>query len=237
MKVAIAYICVTNGRETANYGARFAATYHQFPAGIDHDVFMVCNGGPLSKERGLLFSSMSPSFFPRQNDAGWDITGFMDAAKGPCKDYDLMLCLGESVYFHRAGWLKRFVEAWESVGPGFYGALSSFAIRAHLQTSAFVCAPWMFGHYPEPIKSKADRYAFEHGPKAFWRRIENKRLPVRLVTWDGVWKPREWRKPQNILWRGDQSNCLMWNNHVDRWFKANRQTRERWSRNADQPFR
>ena len=68
-----------------------------------------------------------------------------------------------------------------------------------------------------------------------WRRVAAMGLPVRLVTWDGEWRPEEWRQPENILWKGDQTNCLMWCNHVDRYFEAAPDTRWKWERATNQP--
>jgi hypothetical protein len=61
--------------------------------------------------------------------------------------------------------------------------------------------------------------------------------PVRLVTWDGDWSPRLWREPPNILWKGDQSNCLVRCNHLDRFDAASPAVKARWSKLADSPFR
>lgn len=237
MKIVVCYICVTNGSVTEDYASRFVTTYHEFPPGEDHDTLVISNGGPISTSLTVLFSNMNAMMFPRQNDGGWDISAYIDAAKGPCANYDMMLCCGESIYFHRSGWLKRLCDAWKKVGPGMYGSLSSNLVRAHLNTTGFCAHPILLAQYPEPVVDRASRYAFEHGTNSLWRRVQARGMPVRLVTWDGEWLPREWRSPPNILWRGNQSNCLMWCQHTDRYAKMDITTKVRWANGADRPFK
>lgn len=220
-----------------DYAARFAATYHEFPPGVEHDTLVIANGGPLSLNQTILFSHINGSMYPRQNDPGWDVSAYIDAARGPCSSYDMMVCCGESIYFHRPGWLLRLVEAWKKIGPGMYGSLSSNLVRPHLNTTGFCCPPSILAQYCDPITDRNARYAFEHGTDSFWRRVERRGMPVRLVTWDGEYEPRGWRCPNNILWRGNQTNCLMWCQHTDRYVSASKVTRERWARGADQPFK
>jgi hypothetical protein len=199
-------------------------------------VLIACNGGPLSTELSLIFAPLNPLMFVRENDPSWDIGAFIDAARGPCKDYDAILCLGESIYFHKEGWLKRYVEAWEKTGPGFYGSFSSNFIRPHLQTMGFFTTPYILQKYPVKILNRSDRYQFEHGENCIWRRVVSWGLPVRLVTFDGEWEPRMWRMAQNIHYRGDQSNCLMWCNHSDGYANADAKTKAQWARSYDLPF-
>jgi hypothetical protein len=236
MKIALAYVCVTGAPWAAELAARFVATYTLFPPGVEHQTIILCNGGPLNTERTLLFCPLPQLIFhPRGNDEGWDISAYQEIAG--CTDADMLVCLGESVYFHRPGWLTRMVEAWQRHGPGMYGFMATHNVRAHFNTSAFVTSPELLKSYPWPVTNRAERYRFEHGDQSYWRTLRAHGKPTLLVTWDGEWQPTQWRMPNNILWRGDQSNVMVWCNHVDRWNNANTQTRNLWSRNADQPFR
>lgn len=234
MKIVVCYIAVTNGGLTEDYCARFVTTYHEFPPGIEHETIVVSNGGPLSQNITLLFWDMNASMWPRENDPGWDITAYIAAARGPCADADMILCLGESVYFHREGWLKRLVDAWAKHGPGMYGPFASNLVRSHLNTTAFFTSPVLLRQSPV---NPRDRYGWEHGEHSFWRWVSGRGMPVRLVTWDGEWEPRSWRSPPNILWRGNQSNCLMWCNHTDHYAGAAPRIKSRWANNADRPFK
>jgi len=233
-KILLAYTCVANGNLTDEFAARFVGTYLQFPPGVEHETVIVCNGGPLKLGTQLLFSPIPCTFFPRSNN-GWDIGGYIEAAKK--FECDMLVCLGESVYFHREGWLKKLADAWQRYGPGMYGPFASYNVRAHLQTTAFCCAPKHLQDYSQPVRTKRDRYQFEHGEYALWRRLALNRTPTNLVTWDGVWEPRQWRMPANILFRGDQSNCLFFANHTQDFEKAPAYVKAGWSRAADIPFK
>lgn len=234
MRICLVYVAVSQGVLTADYCARFVGSYLVNPPGIDHQTVIAANGGPLPKETALLFDLLPCSFLPRVNDPSWDIGAFMDvAAKVPC---DMLVCLGESLYFHRPGWLAKIAEAWAKHGPGMYGLFSSHLVRAHLNTTGFACAPSDLLEYPRPT-DRISRYDFEHGEHSFWRHVHAKGKPAALVTWDGVWFPPHWRVPGNILWRGSQENCLAYCCHNDRYRAADADTKKRWARWADWPFR
>lgn len=235
MKICLCYICVTNGQRTSEHISKFTASYHLFPPDYEHDTLIICNGGPITTEQVLMFSGMTVQMWPRKQDEGWDISAYIDAAKGPCAGYDMMLCLGESNYFHHRGWLKRLADAWDRLGPGMYGPYATNVVRTHLQTTAFASPPALLANYPARVTCRRDRYQFEHGEQAFWRRCEKQHVPVRLVTWDGEWTWRFWRKPPNIIWRGDQSNCLMWCNHSDAYRNADAGRKAKWEASANRP--
>jgi hypothetical protein len=78
---------------------------------------------------------------------------------------------------------------------------------------------------------------WEHGETSLWRRTAARGMPVMLVTWQGEYGPMMWRRPQNILWRGDQSALLMMNNHALGWDNASPLTKHQWSVKADGPFK
>lgn len=236
MKLCVAYIAVCGGPLTTEYCARFVATWHEFEPEAETDLLIICNGGPLTTEQAMIFSSLNARMLARSNE-GWDIGAHQEASRSACAKYDAVLWAGESIYFHRPGWLRRFVEVWEQHGPGFFGPFSSNAVTGHLNTTAYFCAPGMVQQYPKHVSTRADRYEYEHSPNALWRRLEARGVPVGLVTWDGFWEPFRWRMPRNVLWRGDQSNCLMWCNHSDGYANANRAVQSEWARRADQPFR
>ena len=237
MKVALAYIAVTHGPDTSDYCARFVATWLTFPPGADCDLWVVCNGGPLSTAQNLMFAPLQPRVFVRVNDGGYDISAFQDAAHDCCKDYDALLCMGQSIHFTRADWLKRALEVWQRTGEGFYGFFASNNVRAHLQTSAFLTSPRILRSYPARVLTRPARYEFEHGERALWRRVYLGGWPVRCITWDGDWGPKEWREPANILWRGTQENLLFANNHAQGWADQPPVVQSNWSALADGVFR
>jgi hypothetical protein len=233
MRILLTYLTVTNGVRTQEFASRFAATYLQFPPGYPHKLLVVCNGGPPATELGLLFRPFEAAFYPRPNDPGWDVSAFVDVARGIGADYDLMVALGESCYFHRPDWLARLVEVAERYPKGMYGFFSSHVVRPHLNTTGFAVWPRWLVDYPRQVRSRDERYHFEHGEFSFWRHVHAKAGPVKLVTWDGDWNPGQWRLPQNILWRGDQSNCLIFCRHNDLYNDADKARQLNWSASID----
>lgn len=233
MRVALVYICVTQGVRTAFFASRFVGTYMTADPGHPHETLIVCNGGPLSTELGLMFEPLNPQFFPRENDPGWDLSGYIAAAHGPAAEVDCMVCMGESIYFHRLGWLARIAEEWNRYGPGMYGFYSSFIQRPHMNTTAFATHPRLLREYPFPVRTHGERYNFEHGHNSFWRYVKNRGMPTRLVTFDGAWEPFLWRFPPDILFRGTQENCLCLCNHTERYANADNGTKAAWSAHAD----
>lgn len=235
VKIVVAYIAVSQGVLTADYCARFVGSYITHPPGVDHETIIVANGGPLPRETALLFDHIPRcTFLPRVNDPGHDISAYQQiAAQVPC---DMLVCLGESVYFHRGNWLLQMARAWSTFGPGMYGFFSSHLVRAHMNTTAFVSAPIHLQQYPA-VTNHGQRYEFEHGINSLWRRVQAAGRPTKLVTWDGAWDPFQWRVPRNILWRGTQENCLAFCSHTDRYRGADQKTRLAWERWINQPFK
>jgi hypothetical protein len=228
--VIVAYIAVQTNLLFVNYASRFVSTYREFSGGTKHRLIVCCNGGALVPRMRAIFDGVPCEFFTRPNDGGWDISAYQDLAHSrPC---DLLVCFGESVRFHRPGWLDRLVDSANEYGEGMYGCLSSYAIRPHLNTTAFAVSPRFLKQYPL-VSNKDGRYEFEHGTGAMWRRIRAAGGAARLVTWDGCWGEGEWRKPKNILWRGDQSNCLVFCNHTDNFVGRHEPTRNNWAALAD----
>lgn len=228
--VILLYTCVAGRVETDGYARHFAQTYRLYPPGFKHRLVVLCNGGALPQYVRRMFEDTPAEFFVRSND-GFDIGGYLEYAGNT--QADLLVCLGESVYFRRPNWLYLIVGAYMEHGDGMYGCLASYRVRPHLLTTAFAVTPRLLRTYDRPVMTKPQRYAFEHGPESFWRRIRGEGYPVKLVTWDGVYDPPQWRSPANILWRGDQSNCLVWCNHMDRFFALDAKSKFKWAAEAD----
>lgn len=228
--VLLVYICVRDNPMLVSHASHFIDSYRCHPPGFEHKLLVICNGGALSAKNKSIFDVVPHEMFVRNNDPGWDISAYIYVAQRWSST--LQVCLGESVYFRRSGWLSQVVDCFSKHGPGMYGFFSSYLVRPHLNTTAFAVSPEYLRDYPPPVDQRT-RYAFEHGPQALWRRITNKGGVAKLVTWDGCYDPKDWRKPDNILWRGDQSNSLMMCNHLDRFDAASPDTKMRWSKSAD----
>lgn len=228
--IIVAYIAVQQNALFVHYVNQFVSTYKQFCGGAKHRLIVCCNGGKLAFKMKAIFDPIDCEFFERPNDEGWDISAYQDVATK--NESDLLVCFGESVRFHRAGWLNRLVDSANEHGEGMYGCFSSHAIRPHLNTTAFAVSPRFLRQYPR-VKNKAERYDFEHGPTSLWHRIKVNGGTAQLVTWDGCYLEGTWRIPPNILWRGTQENCLVHCNHTDKWMGKDEVTRQRWSARAD----
>lgn len=230
LKIVLSYIAVSGGALTSDYCARFVGSYLACPPGVEHETVVVCQGGPLPTETALMFDALPCKFFPRPNDSGWDISAFQDvAARFPC---DMLVCCGETCHSHREGWLSRYLEVWNQLGAGMYGTFSSNLVRPHLNTTGFCIAPKFLMGAPRP-RNRLERYSFEHGDNALWKKVESFKYPVRCVTWDGAWDSQHWRYPENILWKGDQSNLLLFCSHTDRYFAADEETKRGWEKGAN----
>jgi hypothetical protein len=171
------------------------------------------------------------------NSEARDLGAYIEASRHLAKDYDAMLCLGESIHFHHEGWLSRLCQVHFRYGPGMYGPFATNVIRGHLQTTAFFCPPKALREYPLTVTDRKSRYEFEHGERSLWRRLHKQGVPVKLVTFDGEYGPSQWRQPQNVLWKGDQSNLLMWSNHSQRYAEADPIRKRNWQASADRPYK
>ena len=200
LRVVVAYICVTEGAMTEAYSPRFVRTYLENPAGAEHRLVVICNGGALSPQRRKFFDDLDCEFYERPNDEGKDISAYQDLAEHLVikNEADFLVCFGESVYFHRPGWLQKLVEARAAHGPGMMGCFSSHMVRAHLNTTAFGCDSRLLAKYPRVI-TNGDRYAFEHGGTCFWKRLVAGKNTAALVTFEGVFFQGEWRRGNGCL--------------------------------------
>src|SRR6266576_20724 len=101
MTVAVIYIALAHGSKTFDFCARFIATWEAFPPEADCDLIVACQGGPLDLQTSLLFAGLNARFWPRVNDESKDLGAYLEAARTIARDYDMLLCAGESVHFHR----------------------------------------------------------------------------------------------------------------------------------------
>lgn len=212
--MTLVYIHVPGDPEHQKQAFEFGESYMKNPPLCEHETIIVMQGDDRGSAANLLFGPIFQKFkIFRHDDSGWDIGAYIAVAK--TIKTDIMLCCGGSTFFRKAGWGHRMVEAWETHGPGFYGSNAVFDVTPHINTNGFWCAPEMLALYPQPVVTKQDRYAFEHGQSSMWRILNAKGFPVKLVTWTGEFDWQEWRSQPNILRRGDQSNCLVyWHHHL-----------------------
>ena len=231
MKPAVVYIHVPGCGEHQQMATHFVESYRMFPPGHDHQTIIVCQSNPPDAFARQTFAELPKVRYYQHDDSGFDIGGYIAAAKGLKADF--MLCLGGSSYFRRAGWLARMVDVWDKTGTGLYGAIGTYEVSPHLSTSGFWCPPKMLAQYPIKVMSKRQRYDFEHGPNALWKQVHARGEIVKLVTWDGEYEWKQWRTPPNIFRRGDQSNCLAYWHHNTKFDRDTPDIRKRTSFHTD----
>ena len=236
LKITVLYIAVTNGGNIDAYAPQFARTYLEHPADFPHKLIVVCNGGTLTDRRKEFFKGTGCLFWERESNSGWDVGAYLEWAKRHAEPDEIILCLGESVHFHRRGWLQRIAQSRLEYGTGMYGLFSSHMVRAHLNTTGFAADARLLAKYPDVFVGD-QRYLFEHGYECFWKRISAGGHTAALVTWDGIYFPGEWRDPANIMHRGNQGNLLAWCNHTERWATADPGTKALWSQQSDSVFK
>lgn len=200
------------------YEKRFADTYRKHDAGYEHELVIVpCGRTPDEKfydiyQRGVF------RYAPYLG-AGSDIGAFQQVMLIH-QDSDLVVCISTPVYFYRPNWLGRLVEAVKFFGDGLYGAFASYQNSPHIRTSFWAVNPKTFADYPDLIDTREKcccAESFRNAKVKYtisdWYSSIGK--PALLVTWDGVYGKTEFRKAPNIFRRGDQSNCLVWDQHCD----------------------
>jgi hypothetical protein len=202
---------------------RFARSYCQFPAEVEHELIVVCCNGPGTAGYGrvrALFKGLA-SRFETYHGGGWDIgAGQATAHK---VDADFLVCANAGVHFYRAGWLRRLCEARLEQGDGLYGATASYEsspfvpgrVNAHIRTSFYGCSPHLFRRFPHLIDSREASLRFEAGDWNFLRWVEDQGLPGFMVTWDGCYRKEDFRRPPNVFRKGDQSNLLIRDRYID----------------------
>jgi hypothetical protein len=221
------YPIPAHGAEHAVYASRFVSSYRENPPLADHEMIVISSGGSPSGFARSQFSWIHGTQFIETDDEGWDCGNYIKAARH--LSCDMIFCCGGGCHFRRLGWLKRIVEVWKELGPGMYGTLATYEhgpfwrhspTNPHINTTGFAIPPSFLRLYPSRVITREDRYEFEHGPRALWRRVEWAGLPVRLVTWGGVYTADRWREPVNGYRSGDQSDCLTFWGHTDEYESA-----------------
>lgn len=236
MKVAVLYLRVVRRADPSlpmpfpydRGHARFLDTYRKFTPTVEHDLIIVNCG--ITKDVSP-FDDIAHKYC-YYDGLGSDCGTYQ--AVVPTLNYDLVLCLNSIVYFWRPGWLEPFISACDRFGPGVYGASASCENNPHLRTPSIACSPKVMSGYPMLINSRQDAIEFESGPNNFSLWSEQSGYASVMVASDGFYHRENWRTPNNIFRRGDQSNCLIWDRHTEIYAKASAAEKIQLERMADQ---
>lgn len=229
MKTAIVYLKVV-GRSDQNcpppehyapWTERFVRTYEEFKGNTPHDLLMVNCG---STSGGKLDYA----------GHGWDV-GASQWANNVLKDeYDFLIFMNTANHFWRHGFVERMVGARQKYGPGMYGPSSSYENTPHIRTPCFAVDPKQFAEYPFQIVDREGTFRSEAGDKNITTWYRSMGLPTYTVAADGNDYPvDDWRKPPNVFRRGDQTNCLVWDRHMEVYRDSSPERKRELERMAD----
>ena len=232
--IALMYIYPLDARQEflANC-KRWTESYLRIDPGERHRVIIVLPNGTPTDDDKALFKGIECEFTEYQ-EPGWDIGAYQHVAQS--FDADLLICTNSRVRFWKGGWMTRFRQAYEMFGPkGLYGASASYEAGAyeaacpypnpHIRTACFATNPKILRRFPYKVDSRAKGFMFESGQWNFMHWYRDHGWPVKLVTWDGFYDAKDWRKPQNVFRSGNQSNCLVKDRHHDLYDNADPKTK------------
>lgn len=195
------------------YVERFIATYKQFPPEHDHELIAVVNGSRPTNEVTAMFEGL-PVRFALYDGEGADIGSFQDVASK--LDDGFMVCCVTRVYFHKAGWLRRMMEARTGYGAGLYGTSASEEGGAlHVCCRCYGMDVDIFKRYPVAITSRDQGTFFELGEGNLLNFFRKHRFAAKIVHWNCVCDPEDARNFAKTFRLGDQSNMLVWDKHTD----------------------
>ena len=188
---------------------QFMASYREHPAGVDHTLLVALKG------EGAEPSGVQTLRVP---DDCLDLGTYIWIARNfKAKRY---LFMNTSCEILVDGWLEKLnSHLGEKVGiVGATGSYGSPPINAplkapnpHLRTNAFMLERDLMLDldWQEPIKTKHQAYAVEHGPKSLTTQITGRGLEAVLVGRDGDGFPvRQWAESRTF-WVGDQENLMI----------------------------
>lgn len=211
---------------------RFVRTYHQHPAGYDHDLVLVnSNGGLLDRETRGYFSETRHRVID-YHGGGCDIGAHQIVAHSIDPD-DWIFTQSSWGWFRQSGWLKAFVDAREKHGDALYGAMASKECDLHLRGTGFFCRAGRIQQYPFFANTREQSFKFEAGPDSLSRHFMRNGWGAYLVTPDGIYPPEDFRAPNNIFRRGDQSNIWSFDRHTDMYDNSTPEEKIVWEQKAD----
>ena len=214
MNIICVYVMPTQGGKHFDDACRFVASYNQNPAGTDHRLIFVANGGEPTLEMRSLASVVDHDveWFVHDN-SGWDIGAFQAAArKFNC---DMMVFFGTTAYLRGPNWLARMAEVFQKNGTAaIYGASANcgndfYKVFPHIRTTGFFLAPLILNMYPFKCVDPSQRYPIEHGENCLTQWCRNQGYRAIMVTWHGEYEWPMWDHAPNAFQRGDQCELIV----------------------------
>lgn len=212
MKIIVVYVFPLNGaRDYFDPAQRFLEGYHKYPAGVEHEVIVVCNGAPITEETRFLFGSIPNVRFMEHDNSGYDCGAFQHAARE--NSCDLMVFFGTTAYLKGPNWLARIEDSFKKRGPTLFGVMGNrgdmrFNVFPHIRTTCFWMPPSLLNEYPHLVSNPGQRYPFEHGPDCLTSWVKRRGLKPWVVAWSGEYQWEQWDSFPNGFHRGDQSDMI-----------------------------
>jgi hypothetical protein len=213
-QIAVVYLAyVPYGREPIR---RFVASYEAHDAGCEHDLVVV-EKGP-EKIRQVHSMHLPDHGYVHALNDRLDLGTYLYVARVyPARRY---VFLNTSSEILADGWLEK-LNSHLSGNVGIVGATGSYgnSIRRrvptpHIRTNAFMLErdPMLDLDWQEPIQTKEQAFAVEHGERSITAQILERGLEALVVGRDGEAFPvGSWIK-SNTFWINDQENLLIADN-------------------------
>lgn len=201
---------------------RFARTFKEHPPGCDYELVATCHWGEPTDYVREWFYGIKTRFVPYYDNgcqigAQFSVAGTMENA--------FIIGLTSHSYFHRAGWLERFMAVAEEENyKGLFGACGSCEGRPHLRTNLFGMEADYWHAFPLAIQSRADCSRFECGDwsVADWFFQMTRKHPL-VVHWDSVNSIKD--RVANGYRDGNQEQLLAWDRHTEEYQNATEERR------------
>lgn len=214
---------------------RFIDTFKEHQPGHSYLLIAVGNNATVPDDVRSWFDGINTRFI-RYDGQGYNL-GSAQAALSVCFDHDFMICMSSRCYFHKPNWLFHYVSARREFGPGLYG-VGSFEQKRHIRLCAFGIDANIFRCNPNQVTTPDEGHRLEVQDWCLTDFVEDIGGSVIQASFAGAHEEKDWRTPDNIFRRGDQSNLLVfdkWSDHyreVDAAFKAELETRTNPPANA-----
>ena len=185
-------------------------------------VVVATGGEPLDGNFVDLLADHGPQYF-HYNGTGRDIGAFRAYASRTSADY--LMLLGSACYFWCEDVIDRTFDCLVTNEDSVIAPMASYEVRPHLRTCCFATKASILRSYPYPTNSISEVYDFEHGPRSLTNWAINVGLTPLMYTLGDEFRLEEWRDPPNVFRRGDQTNCVIWDRHVDIYRSASEETK------------
>lgn len=208
----IFYVYVANNESYRNMATRFLDSYHQYTPGYEHSTVICCNLGMPGKEMKARFMELPRARFFMHDNSGFDIGAYQAAARQ--SNADLLLFLTASTFFNGPGWLKRAVEVYQKHGDALYGTMGNrgdarYNVNRHIRSTGFWITRHLFNQYPVKVKTRDQRYEFEHKRNCITEWCMRNGLKALVVTPDKEYEWENWDDDPEGFNRGQQKNVMI----------------------------